>query len=127
MRWLAVLIVVILTVGFGCLRPPEPTVQPPIPQPVIQQQGWDGVTQYDYKAGAPNVYPTPPSTVNETTVNPYLITIHYPSIAEWLALRFPITVAPETMWMPYYPPYIPPVVTTIIWTGNVTITVIGEN
>jgi hypothetical protein len=51
MRLLVVLIGLVFTVGCAC-GSEVPVV--PVVQPVIEQPTYQGVTQYDYKAGAPN-------------------------------------------------------------------------
>jgi hypothetical protein len=114
MRLMAVLILLLLTVGCSCGDElPTPTVQP---QPVVEQPTYQGETQYDYKAGAPDVLTNPEKPIDTTDRD--------------LA---PITPQPATVttsstsssggWQPYY--YYPPTppAPIIIINGTITITI----
>ena len=103
-------IFVILLCAVGCLVSTE---QPTVQMPVIEVPTYNGVTQYDYKAGAPNDYSVQGTDSITTTVNPYLV----PEPSYTWDYYFPPKLNTHyTPWMGgwggggyYYVPYIPPV------------------
>ena len=119
MRLLIILVILLATAGCRA-KMPEPAVIP-----VIEQQ-WNGVTQYDYKAGPPNEYNNPVVN-NEETVNPYLV----PQGLDWSKYFPKLPDAPSTGqtsgggggWY-YNPPYVPPApIYTVFWSGSAAVTV----
>jgi hypothetical protein len=111
MRLVIVLAILVSAVGCSMFETKQPA---PIVQPVIEQPTYQGVTQYDYKAGAPDEYTAQPDTP-ESTPNPYLT----PTVYE------PIPTASggssSTGWAggSYY---YTPVVKILIWQGTGTLT-----
>ena len=61
MRLAVVLIALLFTVGCSCGEQRQPAVQP---QPIIEQPTYQGETQYDYKAGAPDDLTNPVQDTN---------------------------------------------------------------
>ena len=118
MRLLTIL--VILLVATGCVsEKPQPVVQP-----IPEQVPWNGVTQYDYKAGAPDEH-TPVAVENTTNQGGYT-NPSYPSLDSY----FPEKYNPHHFevygggggYSGYY--YTPPASTPqTFWTGSATITV----
>jgi hypothetical protein len=68
MRLAVVLAILLFTVGCSCgfEKKAQPTVQP---QPVVEQPTYQGVTQYDYKAGAPDELTNPVRDYNNPDSN----------------------------------------------------------
>ena len=114
MKLLAVILSVsILAAGCSCIvkNTPAPAAQP---QPIIEVPTYTGVTQYDYKAGDPNV-PTNPQLPVPPEVSP-----------QFTKQPDPVSNTPSANsygWATYYyyPPIIPAPVS--IYSGTVAIIV----
>jgi hypothetical protein len=115
------LLILVILVAAGCVtEKPQPAVQP-IPEPIK----WNGVTQYDYKAGAPNDY-TPKAP--EPNSNSGYTNSTYPSLDSY----FPEVYNPHHFDVGgggggssyYYAPITPisPTPATF-WTGSATVMV----
>jgi hypothetical protein len=109
------IILVILFAAVGCAKP-QPTVQP-IVEPLPQ---WNGVTQYDYKAGAPNELSAPTEQLEIESTSPTEL------MHPW-SYYFPEVYNPHHFETPsggsgggsYYvaPTY------TVFWNGSATVTI----
>ena len=114
MRLLLILVILVAT---GCVsNKPQPVVQP-----VIEQVPWNGVTQYDYKAGAPDQH-TPPTTT-QTPTGSYTPP-SYPSLESYFPEKYNphhFDIGGGSGGGGGYAPIIP--TTHIFWTGTASITV----
>jgi hypothetical protein len=110
------IILVILLAAVGCRAK---TLEPAV-IPVIEQPTYQGVTQYDYKAGPPNVY-TNPAVNNTESVNPYLVqqgldwSKYFPKLPD-----APSTGTTSGRGGGWY--YAPPA-RVVFWSGSATVTV----
>jgi hypothetical protein len=113
MRLLAVLVtltILLLTVGCSCEPAPQPTVQP---QPVLEIPTYQGETQYDYKAGAPDVLTNPEIPIE---------TIEYAPVTPPPAPEYSGHNNPDGSWYRYY--YTPPAPIRVeIYGGTVAVNV----
>jgi len=103
-----------------------PTIQHDI-QPTETFQSTTNVTQYDYKAGAPNIYPNITSEGITNTFNPYLYPDKFPSIDSYLIPMNPSV--PTTYWTPsfyynYLDTWYPPKESVIFWSGTAEVIVL---
>jgi hypothetical protein len=111
------LLILVILVAAGCVtEKPQPAVQP-----IPEQVPWNGVTQYDYKAGAPDQH-TPIISENTSDQGGYTHP-SYPSLDSY----FPQVYNPHHFEVgggggSYFTPPIYPTYTTF-WTGSATVTV----
>ena len=124
------LLLVVLVIGLctvGCLV----STEQPVVQPVLEVPTYNGVTQYDYKAGAPNDYSVSETNNDTATVNPYLIpepsysweyyfpqkpNIHYtPWAGGSRGYYYAFSIPPEVP--------VPPPVSVVFWSGSAVVTV----
>lgn len=114
MKLLAV-IISLLILTTGCVMAKEPAQPVVQPQPVVvEQPTYQGETQYDYNAGAPDV-PSNPVIEPEPYIAPAV-----PPTPQY-TLSSTSGGGGYTPWVPYYPPA--PAVRVNIITGTVIITV----
>lgn len=108
---------VMLLCTVGCSQSIQPTVQP-----VLEIPTYNGVTQYDYKAGAPDIH-TPQPAPETYAVNPYLNKAPEKNLGDY----FPEKPSTHyTPWMNGWGGYFysnPIPVYTVFWSGSATITV----
>jgi hypothetical protein len=99
MKYFIILALVLLTgcIPFKQVTPIEQVVTDSvtIDQPIIQPT--TSITQYDYKAGEPNVY-TEPLPLEQSIPNRYLLPEQYQPITDYFKPMKP--AAPQTWWIP---------------------------
>jgi|GEM_PF-6945518 hypothetical protein len=130
MKLLAVIMsLLILTTGCVAGESAQPVVQP---QVTVEQPTYQGITQYDYKAGAPG-YTIVDNTIQSAdgTVQTDNTTQATPTVPSQPASSLPYLITGGGggggYWPPYY--YTPPAPKpqpVVILSGSVTVTITGE-
>jgi hypothetical protein len=114
MRLLIILVILLAAVGCAKSQPTVQSIVEPLPQ-------WNGVTQYDYKAGAPNELSAPTEQPEIENTSPTEL------MHPW-SYYFPEVYNPHHFETPsggsgysYYQPQ--PLPSVIFWQGSATITI----
>lgn len=122
-RLVVLLVLVLLFSGCSSFKVVSP--QPLVQQPILTQPTYQGITQYDYKAGPPDQHIPVPGVIPDSGKDTY-----HPDNYPTLDSYFPQVDSPTHHFYAnmggggggYY--YNPPVVTsTQFWTGNATVVV----
>ena len=117
MKLLAVIISLLILTA-GCVsgkKAEQPVVQP---QPiVVEQPTYQGITQYDYKAGKPDELTKPVITITDNST----VTLPVTTPQQQTLPVVSSSSYSYSYWMPYYPPE--PVIPVVIIIGTIEVTV----